>query len=60
MAPELTEKEAPIRLPVLFEVSKELDGEVWVSLSTVFVALREGALGHVGGRCWQKVWGLNG
>lgn len=60
MAPELIGREAPIRFPVLFEVSKEFDGEVWVSVSTVFVILREGALGHVGGRCWQKVWGLDG
>lgn len=50
MAPELIEREAPIGLPVLSEVNKELDGEAWASLSTVFVALTEGALGHVGMR----------
>lgn len=50
VVPELIKRKAPIDLLVVSEVNRDLDGEVWVSLSTVFVARREGPPGHGGGR----------
>lgn len=49
VVPELIKRKAPIDLLVVFEVNGDLDGEVWVSLSTAFVARREGPPGHGGG-----------
>lgn len=46
VVPELIKRKTPIDLPVVFEVNGDLDGEDWVSLSTVFVAQREGPPGH--------------
>lgn len=55
VVPELIKRKAPIDLLVVFEVNGDLDGEVWVSLSTVFVARRRDPQGMVGvgavGRC---------